>query len=61
VLPSLKGPDTADPARLILGSPDFAFLASYGTEDSRSSSATCALAAGHTPSPTPCDIDVLGY
>lgn len=59
--PFLRGGAACGDPRLILGSPEFSFLASYGAERSRSGPISCSAAAGRTPSPAPCDIDVLGW
>lgn len=59
--PFLRGGPACGDAHLILGSPDFSFLASYGAERHRSAPMSCSTAAGRTPSPAPHDIDVLGW
>lgn len=58
-IPFLRGDDACGDTRLILGSPDFSFLASYGANHSRSGSLTCSAAAGRSPST--CINKVMGY
>lgn len=59
--PFLRGGPACGDTRLFLGSPDFSFQASYSAQRGRSSPMSCSASAGRTPSPTPCDSDVLGW
>lgn len=60
-VPFLRGEDACGDSRLILGSPDFSFLASYSTNHTRSGSLTCSAAVGRTRSSSPCDNKLMSY